>query len=355
MPSLIALVARATTSLHAHRQTQISAYATYSRITLYAYDILLNLSREKELIWKEGLRPSSLLYYAVRYPVIAKQIFYLFYSRTHISHCDSWNQFTFTVSILITRIAIVISFILRVYAVMNGALFFVAVLTILGLLSTALDIVQVKELSCTQASNPFNHDSDVCYSRAFVLTFLSLIVFDVTATTLIVWKLVAVIKLQGGLKKLGSESVVALIIRSGTLYFIIITGIQLGAVILYFLRFSQGLFSTVLNDYTLIISSILISRFLLDLRSMSSGVHRSEDDRLPSLQFASRHDRTTSNGEQTDASEHWMSFVKDFEGTFYDDFSSESSEEDDGAEMRMEDLASRAIVVEERLQRNEML
>lgn len=52
-------------------------------------------------------------------------------------------------------------------------------------------------------------------SIAFVMTFISLIVFDVVATTIVLWKLAGLIKLQGGVKKLGSESVVALLIRSG--------------------------------------------------------------------------------------------------------------------------------------------
>ncbi|KIJ25337.1 hypothetical protein M422DRAFT_50814 [Sphaerobolus stellatus SS14] len=76
-PALLHLAARAVQSIHVLREKQVDTLATYSRITLYVYDILLNIDREKALIWKEGLRPSSLLYYLVRYPVIAKQIYFL--------------------------------------------------------------------------------------------------------------------------------------------------------------------------------------------------------------------------------------------------------------------------------------
>ncbi|KAF9055619.1 hypothetical protein BJ165DRAFT_1427337 [Panaeolus papilionaceus] len=310
-------------SIHSLRQTQINTYATYSRITLYAYDILLNLDREQKLIWSDPLRPSSVLYYFVRYPVIAKQIFFLrstphmpqvgsnfidvfiYLSRLASSYCDALNRFTFTISIILTRVAIVMSFIMRVYAITERSVFFMSFLSILGLLSTALDIVQVKELSCTQKSNPL----------AFVITFISLIVFDVMATLLLIWKLAGVVKLYGGIRKLGSESVVGLMMRSGTLYFAVITGIQLGAVILYFLP--QGLFSTVLNDYTLIVSSILISRFLLDMRSMSSAqtdIDSSQMTQLPPLQFARRTGKRRHTTTQMSTTRGYgQSFVEDFE------------------------------------------
>jgi len=45
---------------------------------LLAYDILLNLGREKRLVWEESFRISTVLYYILRYPVIAFQVFTLF-------------------------------------------------------------------------------------------------------------------------------------------------------------------------------------------------------------------------------------------------------------------------------------
>lgn len=54
------------------------------------------------------------------------------------------------------------------------------------------------------------------WGTAFVMTFLSLIAFDVIATILIIWKLVDVIKQQRGLL---NGSVASLILRSGG-YFI---------------------------------------------------------------------------------------------------------------------------------------
>lgn len=47
---------------------------------LLGYDILINLSREKRLVWDTDFRPSSVVYYMVRYPVIAYQVFNVSYT-----------------------------------------------------------------------------------------------------------------------------------------------------------------------------------------------------------------------------------------------------------------------------------
>ena len=49
-------------------------------VALLAYDVLINLAREKRLVWDEKFRPSSVLYYLTRYPVVAFQIFNVYAS-----------------------------------------------------------------------------------------------------------------------------------------------------------------------------------------------------------------------------------------------------------------------------------
>ncbi|KAF4615696.1 hypothetical protein D9613_012526 [Agrocybe pediades] len=375
MSSFNILLERSVASLHALRQTQIDTYAAYSRITLWTFDLLINLDREQELIWSEGLRASSLLYYAVRYPVIARQIFYVCYTgmeyvsqvrypfvlgskvlnckiadvQTLIAHCNLWYQFVSVWSLLIPRVAIALSFILRVYAVMHGGRFYVAILSFLGLFSSVLDIVQIKQISCTEMSNPLGESQPKpCPSDAapklkvnssltkpplaFVMTFISLIVFDVIACTLILWKMVEVIRQQGGfrtVRRLADGSIATLIIQNGALYFIIITGIQLGAVILYFLPqpsgplkliIFKGLYSTVLNDYTLIISTILVARLILDLKGYFRRTSRpgiEAEPYLTSLSFAENGTELgVSTGQRTTISGQWVhGLVRDFEGS----------------------------------------
>ena len=42
---------------------------------LLAYDLLLNISREADLIWRQKWRASTVIYFFLRYPVVAFQVF----------------------------------------------------------------------------------------------------------------------------------------------------------------------------------------------------------------------------------------------------------------------------------------
>jgi hypothetical protein len=43
------------------------------------YDILINISREKRLVWEAPFRISTLVYYMARYPPIAYEMFGVIY------------------------------------------------------------------------------------------------------------------------------------------------------------------------------------------------------------------------------------------------------------------------------------
>ncbi|EIM87610.1 uncharacterized protein STEHIDRAFT_121205 [Stereum hirsutum FP-91666 SS1] len=263
--ALVSVVGRAAVdtaaTVHKLRQTQINHYAAISRVALLAYDILLNLGREKEYVWDRKFRMSSVLYYMTRYPVVAYQVFNVCYSTT-TPNCDAIDKATWAISLVLTRISISASFVLRVYAVMQRdffGIFGVVLLSLIGVLAVVLDIIQDTEASCTQASNPLST----------VLTFITLICFDILATGMLAWRIFQIIRDSGGFSNLSSSRMSGLLARSGAIYYIVITALQLGSVILYFLP--QGVYSTVLNNYTLLLSSILVSRFLLDLRQMIHG------------------------------------------------------------------------------------
>ncbi|TFK52117.1 hypothetical protein OE88DRAFT_1605752, partial [Heliocybe sulcata] len=233
------------------------------RLALMFYDMFLNIGREKRLVWDSKFRASSVVYLCVRYPLVAFQVFQVSWTTSTPQvrrPCDTIEQATWGIALIPTRVAICISFVLRVYAVTGGGKFFAGILTLISLLIIGLDIVHVR---C-----PFLRSPSACNlilpPTATVLTFISLIVFDVIATVVISWRLLRAIRESGGFAKLTGQNMVGLVMRSGVLYFNVMTGIQLGAVVLYF-----GTYSSVLNNYTLLLSSILTARFLLDLRAMA--------------------------------------------------------------------------------------
>ncbi|TFK46600.1 hypothetical protein OE88DRAFT_1667198 [Heliocybe sulcata] len=265
-------------SEHQARVSQVNKYADFSRLALMFYDMLLNLGREKRLTWDSKFRASSVVYLCVRYPVVAFQVFQVCWT-TSTPHCNTIERAAWGIALVPTRITICASFILRVNAVTERNTILVGVLTLIGLLIIGLDLWQDVNASCTQGQNTLSS----------VLTFISLIVFDIT-TSIISWRLVRVIHSSSGLHKLSGKSMIWLVMRSGVLYFMVMTGIQLGAVILYFLP--QGVYSAVLNDYTILLSSILTARFLLDLRDMaepeSDQSVATEDLNLHPIRFCGR-------------------------------------------------------------------
>ncbi|KAF9262191.1 hypothetical protein L218DRAFT_451466 [Marasmius fiardii PR-910] len=82
MRELLDHVLATATSVHRARQTQVNQFANISRITLLLYDIIINIDREKRLVWDAKFRASTVLYYILRYPVIAFQFFTVFLSPT---------------------------------------------------------------------------------------------------------------------------------------------------------------------------------------------------------------------------------------------------------------------------------
>jgi len=228
------------------------------------------MSREIDLVWRQKWRASTVIYFFLRYPVIAFQIFNVYASSYTTPHCDALYRFTWAFSILLTRVAITASFVLRIYAILglSRIAFFVgAGLGLVGLSTIGLDIWQDIQVSCSTSSNPIST----------VLTFFLLAAFDVLTTAILLVRTVVLIR-QEGWEMLKGQGLLALIINQGLVYFFTVATVQVIVIVLYYLP--QGVYSLVLNNYALLISSILLSRFLLDLREMhthpNSTLHDAE-------------------------------------------------------------------------------
>ncbi|KAJ4476077.1 hypothetical protein C8J55DRAFT_517475, partial [Lentinula edodes] len=223
--------------------SRIVNYASYAKTTVLAYKILINLGREVDLIWSANFRWSNVIYYMNRYPVVVFQVWELCYktSTLQVRYCDALYQFFWYTSFIPTRAAITASFALCVYAIMDGRLFFVVILSALGVAIVGLDVIYYHNV----------HFSGVC--------------FDVLTTILVTVRIIKTIWWGGKLKGLESSHIATYILRSVMHCFIsAVTVPQLIAIALYF----QGS-STILNNFMLVLSSIMVSRFLLDLREIN--------------------------------------------------------------------------------------
>ncbi|KIK51662.1 hypothetical protein GYMLUDRAFT_50395 [Collybiopsis luxurians FD-317 M1] len=245
------------------RQQLIASYAANAKLVLLLYEIFVNFDREVHLVWStcSSFRWSNVIYFLNRYPVLAYQIWSVVYTPA-IPHCDALYQFFWYLSFIPTRTAITASWILRVYAIADHGLLFAAILSILALATIALDILQGAESSCT-------YNTVESETLSGVLTYICLAIFDVLATSLVTTRMIQVIQSSGGFRILDRQNVFQYVLRSGILYFGAVTIPQLVAVVLYFAP--QGLYSPILNNFLLVLSSIMIARFLLGLREINEN------------------------------------------------------------------------------------
>lgn len=321
--------------IDAARKSQVNNSAAYSRLALLAYELIINLGREKELIWEQKWRASTLIYFLLRYPVFAFQIFNVYTSAYTSSsqyeqayqqsfclecppNCDTLNRFTWALTIIPTRLAITASFVLRVYAILalgRAGLILAILLGTVGLSSVALDIWQDAQMTCSTPTNPIST----------ILTFFLLAAFDIIATGIIIFRAITLFR-EAGWRVLRSSGIFSALVQQGLIYFSTVTIVQLVVILLYYLP--QGTYSLILNNYSLFLSSILLSRFVLDLRELHAHPHRTPWSEGNTQTFTSMRFRSA----QTDSGGGLAGAVRDFEdvlsrGSIADTVGSDSTED----------------------------
>ncbi|KAJ3911463.1 hypothetical protein F5877DRAFT_73160, partial [Lentinula edodes] len=209
------------------RKQQIANYAAFAKLALLVYDITINMGREVRLVWStsDRFRWSNVIYFTNRYPVVAYQIWSVCYTPNipqasgyrHsltmialnlINFCDALYQFFWFFSFIPTRIAITVSWILRVYAVVDHGLVFAIMLSLLGLAIVGFDILQGVQSSCT-------HNTLSSETLSGVMTYISLAVFDILATLLVTNRMIQAIRGCGGFRKLARQNLSEYVLRSG--------------------------------------------------------------------------------------------------------------------------------------------
>ncbi|KAJ4464174.1 hypothetical protein C8R41DRAFT_860384 [Lentinula lateritia] len=117
-------------------------------------------------------------------------------------------------------------------------------LSLLGLAIVGFDILQGVQSSCT-------HNTLSSETLSGVMTYISLAVFDILATLLVTNRMIQAIRRCGGFRKLARQNLSEYVLRSGVLYFGVVTIPQIIAVVLYFAP--QGLYSPILNNFLLVV------------------------------------------------------------------------------------------------------
>ncbi|KIK58838.1 hypothetical protein GYMLUDRAFT_45133 [Collybiopsis luxurians FD-317 M1] len=249
------------------RKQQIATYAAYSKLALLLYEVIINLDREVLLVWStcDSFQWSNTIYLVNRYPLVAYQIWNVYYT-PYMPHCDTFYKVFFYLCIIPTRTAISIVWIQCVYATYHNSLL-CWVISILGVAAVGVDIYQGIDSSCT-------HNTSLSETLSGVLTYITLTAFDLVATFSVIIKLIQTILKSGGFQTVGRRSLLKYVFRSGILYFGAVTVPQLVAVALYFAP--HGMYSTIVNNFLLHLSSVMTARFLLGLRETRGVQGKSE-------------------------------------------------------------------------------
>ncbi|KAJ3852149.1 hypothetical protein EV368DRAFT_65157 [Lentinula lateritia] len=225
------------------RKQQIADYAAFAKLgehrpsftpiaeaSLLVYDITINMGREVRLVWNvsDRFRWSNVIYFTNRYPVLAYQIWSVCYT-PNISQASGYrHSLTIIVLNLINLCALrctlpillvffihpdshsdhclqilmmrnKVSWILRVYAVVDHGLVFAIMLSLLGLAIVGFDILQGVQSSCT-------HNTLSSETLSGVMTYISLAVFDILATSLVTNRMIQAIRGCGGFRKLARQN-----------------------------------------------------------------------------------------------------------------------------------------------------
>ncbi|KAJ3889079.1 hypothetical protein GG344DRAFT_67395 [Lentinula edodes] len=210
-------------------------------VALLVYDITINMGREVRLVWStsDRFRWSNVIYFTNRYPVVAYQIWSVCYT-PNIPQASVYKH-------SLTMIA----------------------LNLINLYARSLQsLVSIS----FKAFNPPVLTTRYLQKPSGVMTYISLAVFDILATLLVTNRMIQAIRGCGVLYfGYGFPTVI-----HGTHSDIgmsrVVTIPQIIAVVLYFVGVPlapQGLYSPILNNFLLVLSSIMIARFLLGLREMN--------------------------------------------------------------------------------------
>ncbi|KIK66136.1 hypothetical protein GYMLUDRAFT_38652 [Collybiopsis luxurians FD-317 M1] len=278
-------------------QTQMNwvHYVGLMQFVVLVYDWLLTLDQEVELIWRRPFKTKLpvLLFFFNRYLTLLGNIpiFVLYFWSKPVNphnpqlgarNLDFYLQsFIFVVQSNITAL-----FILRVMALYGRRRWITLFLIALGLGMTCNSIVQIalanrqpyadKALS-DQIGNIPIFSSSQGFHLAYVL--VGTLIFDICIFSLTVWATIDMFRskfIQGG--------VGAVIMRDGLMYFGIITLVTLGNLLAYV--FGTNLLKALLAIPSNILSSILMSHMMLDLREDRNTKNYATPTQVSSILFS---------------------------------------------------------------------
>lgn len=248
----------------------------FSISALCYYDYCLNISREVELIWKAKLSLGTILYYTLRYPAmlfpVAEIMMRIFWPWQSDQSCRVLLRFNMALDLIVLS-SVAVFAALRVYA-MHGRSGWLSALTLVsGLINPAIfiylftrSIPSWKEVqgfgvcNSTIAGNNLTFENWAIVARAASLVSDGFVLSLTYATTLRAPK-----RFGPAGHHDGHGDITTILLRDSLLYFSILFTLNLIGIGVGHITASIEILMT----WTAILTSVLLSRLMLNLRELS--------------------------------------------------------------------------------------
>ncbi|KAJ3542644.1 hypothetical protein NM688_g5951 [Phlebia brevispora] len=257
----------------------ICSYCLYSALALTTYEHVITLKCEYKFLWQRRWNAGTWLFIANRYIFLAAVVAQC----VPISAQDSCSRF---ISAMFSA--------LRVFALLDHAYCTAACVFLLGLVQVAIFLYAASHSVHSYVDDPvLVSTSFPTLRRTFAYSFstwpcsLSLTALLTTITTDIVAIVTTWIKTYRHVKQAASAGIRAsfgaVLIRYGTLYFIVILAVYILPLILFFIPSAAG----EANIFITTLPNIMLSRFLINLQEVRDTSRQSNFSalsfRMPSL------------------------------------------------------------------------
>ncbi|KAH9840588.1 uncharacterized protein C8Q71DRAFT_740174 [Rhodofomes roseus] len=241
------------------------------------YEHVLGLGQEIDLFWRKKLFGPALIFLANRYVLLVYGVGYLLQVPlwTTPTGCEATDFIFYIANMLLFAITGVLAA-LRVYAISNGDKAIGAAVLTVGMVPAVVNLYT----TVRQSYAYLGVDGICSRNRDFTFGTANMYVLDAVACVCAVLSDLIVIVVtwrrtyrlwREGLRSKTALPLITLIFRDGTLYFITLLLVNVLELVVIRLLVTASSASVAYTSFTLIpVSSILISRFLVNLKQLST-------------------------------------------------------------------------------------
>ncbi|RPD61323.1 hypothetical protein L227DRAFT_652608, partial [Lentinus tigrinus ALCF2SS1-6] len=241
-------------------------FAYFASAALIIYEYCITFHREVNQIWRRGFSSSTLLVYAVRYPAVINPLFVLLdlvpWNRQSDRSCAILVRSEMALNVLLLCSAAVFSS-LRAYALCAQNITILVVVLGLGLMNPVISIYTFVETPSTYEKHWCNRSCEV--SAGMIGARASAMLAD-AIVLVVTWKRTWSIRVEVS-SFARTSSLTQTLMRDGTVYFVVLLIVNLiGLALIRRIDLVEPM-----STWIAIFTSILTSRFIIDLHEASNG------------------------------------------------------------------------------------